>query len=137
MPVASRIRRGWLRKASMNGILEIPARATSFLNTGVSSIFSRIHRPIATSMTLARNGMRQPQDTNAASGMNRAVSRNVMFARMIAPPPPRLGNIAQTPRRDFGAFSDPNSTPPAYSPPAARPCRIRSATTRIGAATPI
>ncbi len=56
---------------------------------------------------------------------------------MFANAPPRLVNIAQKPRRPFGECSEVNRAAPAHSPPAARPCAMRSRTRTIGATMPM
>lgn len=81
--------------------------------------------------------MRQPQARNASLLMVSAVTRKVADASANATDGPSCGNNAYFPRALVGAFSAVSRVAPAHSPPTARPCRMRSTTSRIGARTPI
>ena len=67
MPIARSSGFLWSLTTSTAGAFSRSCFCCSSVNAGVSSIFSRIHRPTATSSALAKNGTRQPQLSNAAS----------------------------------------------------------------------
>ena len=59
---------GWRFSTSSTGTRSTRSSATTFWNTGVSRMPSRIHSPIPTMMMLRKNGMRQPQYQELVAG---------------------------------------------------------------------
>ena len=110
--------------------------STSWANIGVSSTFSRTHRPMATSTRLARNGIRQAHALNA-SGKPRAITVIIPVPSSSPIGTPIWGQLAIRPRLFCLPHSMDSSTEPLHSPPTATPCSTRSTTSRMGAATPI
>ncbi|MDQ0894902.1 hypothetical protein QFZ26_002457 [Agromyces ramosus] len=64
-------------------------------------------------------------------------SHSVEVARIMPIGTPIWGNAPKKPRRFVGACSTAMSAAPPHSPPAEKPCRMRSRISRIGAAMPI
>ena len=54
-------------KASVSGALEVAPSSRSLAKAGLSDSLTRIHTEIASSRIEARNGIRQPQASNASS----------------------------------------------------------------------
>ena len=99
-------------------------------------MLSRIHAPMASSSTLSRKQARQPHARNASSG-SRLARANAPEARNRPPGTPMWAKLPKKPRRSAGANSTASRTAPPYSPPTPMPWRMRRATSRIGAQTPI
>jgi hypothetical protein len=105
---------------SATGTLATDRWATSRANSGVSITLSRTHRPMATRIRLARNGIRHAHALNAPSADN-AIA-------VIAPVPssspigtPICGQLAISPRRRCLPHSMDSRTDPLHSPPTAMP----------------
>ena len=81
--------------------------------------------------------MRQPQVRNCSSDMVERTMNSTPVARIMPSGTPICGAEPNRPRLPWGACSTDSSAAPPHSPPADRPCSSRSATSRIGAHTPI
>ena len=90
-------------------------------NTGVSSSFSRMYRPIRPIGAASRNGSRQPQSCIWPSEST-PVSRAAINEPSNSPLAVLAGTTeAYRPRRLGGAYSTRNADAPAYSPEAENP----------------
>ena len=106
--------------------------STSRANSGDSSTPSRIHRPTPTSTRLSRNGIRQPQVSNASpvrwlqqrdrAGREQQADRHADL---------RPG-CAMRPRRRGLPHSMDSVTEPPHSPPTPMPCSRRRTTSSVG-----
>ena len=81
--------------------------------------------------------MRQPQATNCSGVSSELSTSSVDVARIMPTGTPICGYGPKKPRRSIGACSTAMSAAPPHSPPAEKPCRMRSRISRIGAAMPI
>ena len=106
-------------------------------NAGLSAIVIRIHSPTSTRTPLSRNGTRQPQARNASSAVIAPISESIPLASSSPIGTPTWGQLAFRPRFVRSPDSSVIRTAPPHSPPSPSPCRKRSATSRIGAHTPI
>ena len=85
---------------------------------------------------LIRKHTRQPHARKASSGSRLAIEK-APEASSSPPGTPMCAADPKKPRRSAGAYSTASSTAPPYSPPTPMPCSTRSATSRIGAHTPM
>jgi hypothetical protein len=113
---------GCFLSTSTMGAFSTLSSATSFWNTGVSRMPSRIHIPIPTSTMLSANGTRQPQVRNWSPDMAAAPSMTTVDRNNPAGTP-HCGHDARKPRlcwplRDHSIDS---STEPPHSPPTPMP----------------
>ncbi len=90
-----------------------------------------------TSSPLSRNGTRQPHERNAASEVMAPISDRTPLARSRPIGTPTCGQLALRPRRRSSPDSSVIRTAPPHSPPRPSPWTNRSATSTIGAHTPI
>ena len=97
---------------------------------------SRTNRPIAISTTLNRNGIRQPQDRNAASEVVCWTVRKTTVDRNRPAGTPICGQLPKKPRRPLGACSTDIRTAPPHSPPTPMPWAMRNSTRMTGAQIP-
>ncbi len=92
--------------------------------------------PTPTTMTLRKNGMRQPQDIRASVGRS-ASGMKIRVATMRPAWVPLRVKLVKKARRRAGACSRVIEFAPLCSPPAEKPCSRRRTTSAIGAAIPI
>ena len=105
--------------------------------TGDSSIVRRTQSPTITRTADSRNGMRQPQALNASSLWTAASRNSTPVASRLPMATPACGHEDQKPRCWSWPCSAAIRTAPPHSPPTAKPCTSRQASSRIGAATPM
>jgi hypothetical protein len=105
-------------------------------NTGDSSTRSRTHSATPISRKLARNGMRQPHDSNCSSG-RRPTSRKEVVPSTLPTRTPVWANEPKKPRRAAGACSTSSVDAPPNSAPAPSPWQTRSRVRMTGAHTPM
>ena len=125
------------RNTSRSGTADRSSSALIFSNDGVSAAFSRTITPKTTSTMLIKNAMRQPYDSNAASGSTICRNANTPVPNASPSASPTWGTLPASPRRRGGLCSTASSMAPAHSPPSANPCTIRSNSSSTGASTPI
>ena len=117
-------------------VLCVPSRFIC-LNTGDSSSARRIHTETPSSTIDRRNGIRQPQASNASLPSASRQARITISERKSPSVAVVWIHDVNTPRFPCGACSATYVTAPPYSPPSASPCSRRSSTSATGAAMPI
>ena len=84
-----------------------------------------------------RNGKRQPHAANPSLPNTRVTPSRTPVAMIRPIGTPICGKDPKKLRLPIGACSTDMSAAPPHSPPAEKPCRIRSTISRTGAQTPI
>ena len=110
-----------VRKASITGERGTAWCSASSAKAGVSSTSRRMIQPAMITKTLSRNGMRQPQEAKALSGMKCASGRKTAAARIWPACTPCRVKLAKKPRRPNGACSRIIELAPEISPATAKP----------------
>jgi hypothetical protein len=126
-----------VRNTSLIGAVGRSPRSWIALNTGVSSSFSRIHRPNTTSTADSRNATRQPQDMNCSSLSRTPSSASTPFAIRFPAGGPICAAEAQNPRCLGSPYSLDSRTAPPHSPPRPTPCANRRTTSSTPASPPM
>src|SRR5581483_3085309 len=125
------------RTTASTGAFGRAAHARTRLNKVDSSTWSRMYVPLTTSTRLSTKGTRQTHCAKACGVETKPSSAMNPDARITPIGPEALTKEAKKPRLAEGAFSSVSDTAFMYSPPKAKPCTKRSATSAIGARRPI
>ena len=125
----------WRLNSSITGSLGVTCCLSSCLKAGVSGKVRRTQKPTATTTALRKNGMRQPQASNWASG-SAEIGMNTSVARIKPACVPDSVKLVKNARRFAGACCSVIELAPACSPAAEIPCSKRRMTSMIGAAMP-
>ena len=136
MNVPAKVMAACLRNSSPMGMDTGGSCASARVNSGVSLIFSRTHKPSPTRIALARNGIRHPHAAKSASLNVAPISRNNPFAAINPMGAPNWGTIPKRARHPGGAYSTASNAAPPHSPPNPNPWPKRKIHSSNGAIQP-
>ena len=125
------------RQSAMSDGISAGRRAAACNPSSVSCSPRRSSRPSTRNSTLPMKGTRQPQAATCSGFNSTVINQAQPEPRMNPMVVPTAVELLTRPRLADGANSVVYTIDPVNSPPTEKPCSSRSATSRMGAATPI